>query len=462
MGAPERFDAIVIGTGQAGKPLAVALGTAGKSVAVVEQAAVGGTCINYGCTPTKTMVASARVAYLARRAADFGVVTGPMMLDQSAVRARKRDIVASFSSGGQRQLERLETVSLIFGSAAFTGPDAVRVTLAAGGTRELTAPTIVINTGARPVVPDLRGLDGVPHLDSTSIMELGKTPEHLLVLGGGYIGLEFGQMFRRFGSRVTVIQRSARLLGREDADIADAVAEVLREDGVTVLLETATVAVRRTVDGVALRVKGPEGERELRGTHLLVATGRAPNSDRLNLEAAGVKVDRRGFIQVNDRLETSAPGILALGDVNGGPAFTHVSYDDYRVARANLLDGGNATRAGRMVPYTMFMDPQFGRVGLSEDDARERGLNVRVAKMPMTYVARALEMDESRGFMKAIVGEDDRILGAAVLGIEGGEICSMLQIAMMGGLRWQDLRDAVFPHPGFAEAFNNLFARLGD
>jgi pyruvate/2-oxoglutarate dehydrogenase complex dihydrolipoamide dehydrogenase (E3) component len=291
-------------------------------------------------------------------------------------------------------------------------------------------------------------------------MELDVVPEHLLILGGGYIGMEFGQLFRRFGSRVTIVQRGPRLLGREDADIADAIAAIVREDGVEVLLDTSAQRVERAADGtIRLTVTTPEGEQVLAGSHLLLAAGRVPNSEALNLPAAGVQTDKRGNIMVNDKLETNVPGIYALGDVNGGPAFTHISYDDFRIIRTNLLEGGNASRAGRLVPYTVFTDPQLGRVGLGEDEARAQGRKIRVAKMPMSYVARALEMDESRGLMKAIVDADtDQILGCAVLGIEGGEIMAQIQIAMMGHLPYTVLRDGIFAHPTLAESLNNLFA----
>jgi pyruvate/2-oxoglutarate dehydrogenase complex dihydrolipoamide dehydrogenase (E3) component len=290
-----------------------------------------------------------------------------------------------------------------------------------------------IDTGASPSVPPLEGLSGVPFLDSTSIMELDSVPRHLIVLGGGYIGLEFAQMFKRFGSRVTVVQRGAHLLAHEDVDVADAVADILREDGVDVLLNTEAVRVARASEkSVRLTVKARgEKERTILGSHLLVAVGRTPNTGKLNLRAAGVETDGRGFIKVNSKLETNVEGIYAMGDVNGGPAFTHISYDDYRILRTNVIQGGNASTRGRMVPYTVFTDPQLGRVGLTETQARAGGYNVRVAKMPMSYVARALEVSEDRGFMKAVVdGDTDRILGCAILGIEGGEIMAMLEIAV--------------------------------
>ena len=460
MSTTTHYDAIVIGAGQSGGPLSTALARAGWKTAIIERIHVGGTCINEGCTPTKTMVASARVAYLARRGTDYGVHTGPVTVDMVKVRQRKRDIVDSFRNGSQQRIESTEGVDLLMGEAHFTGPKELEVRLTNGETRQLTANTFFINVGARPSKPSISGVDSVPTLDSTSIMELDVVPDHLLIIGGGYVGLEFGQMFRRFGSQVTVIQRGAYLLAREDPDVAGEVAKILREDGLEVLLETAPTHVAKTGDGkIQLTVKTPTGERTLTGSHLLVAAGRTPNTDWLNPAAAGVQVDKKGFIPTNEKLETNVPGIYALGDVKGGPAFTHISYDDYRIIRTNLLENGNATIRDRLVPYTVFIDPQLGRIGLSETEARDKGHNIKVAKMPMNYVARALEVDEPRGFMKAIVDAGtQQILGAAVLGLEGGEIMAMLEISMMGKLPYTVLRDGIFAHPTLAESLNNLFS----
>ena len=462
MADSQRYDAVVIGSGQGGNPLARALAGAGRKTAVIEREHVGGTCINEGCTPTKTMVASARVAYLDRRSADFGVRNGAVSVDMARVRERKQEIVDSFRTSNEQRLENAENLDLIRGEARFTGQKELEVRLDGGETIQISAENVFINIGARPGGVPVEGIDAVPALNSTTIMELDEVPERLLVLGGGYVGIEFAQMFRRFGSEVMVVQRGPQLLSREDADVAGAVAEILREDGVEVLLKTGARSVRQDVSGdIQLTVSAPGGERTISGSHLLVAAGRPPNTDSLNLQAAGIETDERGFVKVKGNLETNVSGVYALGDVKGGPAFTHISYDDYRVIKANLLDGGNATISGRLVPYTVFMDPQLGRVGLSETEAREQGREVRVASMPMSYVARALEMDESRGMMKTVVdGGTGEILGCAVLGVEGGEIMAMVQIAMMGGLPYTALRDGVFAHPTLAESLNSLFAAI--
>src|SRR5947208_1025443 len=377
------YDAILIGAGQAGTPLSTTLARAGWKTAIIERVHVGGTCINEGCTPTKTMVASGRVAYLARRGADYGVQTGPVTIDMTKVRQRKRDIVESFRTSGQHRIEQTEGVDLLLGEAAFTGPKTLEVHLSNGETRQLTASTMLINAGARPAKPSMTGIEDVATLDSTSIMELDAVPEHLMIIGGGYIGLEFGQMFRRFGSKVTIVQRGGHLLAREDNDVADAVADIMHEDGLEVLLNTKPLRVAQPSPGtIQLTVQTPTGECVLNGSHLLVAAGRVPNTDVLNLAATGVQMDSKGFVQVDERLETNVPGIYALGDVKGGPAFTHISYDDFRILRINLIEGGSVTIKDRPVPYTVFIDPQLGRIGMSEEEARASGRNIRVAKLP--------------------------------------------------------------------------------
>jgi pyruvate/2-oxoglutarate dehydrogenase complex dihydrolipoamide dehydrogenase (E3) component len=461
MNAPDEYQAIVIGSGQGGNPLCAALAGAGLRTALIERQHIGGTCINEGCTPTKTIVASARVAYLARRGADYGVHAENIRIEMARVRQRKRDIVNSFRNGSQSRLEKTANLDLIFGEARFTGKKSLAVRLNDGGERELTGDKIFINAGARPSVPAIEGLKEVPFLTSTSIMELDTVPEHLVVLGGGYVGLEFGQMFRRFGSRVTIIQSRSKLLSGEDADIAGEVASILKQDGIDVLLNTKAERVQREAAQIQVSTRTGDETRTVQGSHLLVAIGRTPNTDSLNVAAAGIATDKRGFIRVNAKLETNVECIFALGDIKGGPAFTHISYDDFRILRTNLIDHGNASTKGRMVPYALFIDPQLGRVGLTETEARAKKVKIRVAKMPMNYVARALEIDETRGFLKVIVDDrTERILGAAVLGVEGGEVMSMLQLAMMGKLKFSKLRDGIFAHPTLAESLNNLFTHF--
>jgi len=460
MSGSDHYQAIVIGSGQGGTPLCQALANAGLHTAIVERTHVGGTCVNEGCTPTKTMVASGRVAYLARRGADYGVHTGSIGIDMGRIRERKRTIVDSFRGGNERRIQKTANLDLIYGEASFTGPRSIQIRLRDGGERTLTADKFFINAGCRPGMPSLEGLKSVPYFDSTSIMELDAVPQHLLVIGGGYIGLEFGQLFCRLGSRVTIVQHGGHLLRGEDPDVTAEIFKILQQDGVEILLSETAQSVAMAGERIELTVAMGDQRRVLSGSHLLLAAGRDPNSDTLNLAAAGVATDESGFIHVNAKLETNVEGIYALGDIKGGPAFTHISYDDFRILRTNLIEKGSASTDGRLVPYTVFIDPQLGRVGLTETEARAQNRKIRVAKMPMAYVARALEVDETRGFMKAIVDADTgQILGAAVLGIEGGEIMSMLQLAMMGKLPYTALYNAVFSHPNLSEALNNLFLK---
>jgi pyruvate/2-oxoglutarate dehydrogenase complex dihydrolipoamide dehydrogenase (E3) component len=388
---------------------------------------------------------------------------GEARVDLREVRARKTKVVERFRKSSLNGIES-SGAELIRGQARFLSKNTLEIRLNEGGTRQVSAGLIFINTGARPSVPDLPGLDSVPYLDSTSIMDLGEIPAHLLVLGGGYVGLEFAQMFRRFGSQVSIIQKGSQLLPIEDEDVARGVQQILEEDGIRVLLDASASKVALQPSGeIRLTVHAKDGEQTLTGTHLLVAVGRRPNSEALDLPAAGVATDPRGFIQVNERLETNIPGIYALGDVKGGPAFTHISYDDYRIIKTNLLEGGSATTRGRMVPYSVFIDPQLGRVGMTERQARETGRKLLVGTYPMEYVARAIETGNRRGFMKAVVDAGSgQILGAAILGYEGGETVQLIEVAMMGKLPYTTLRDGIFVHPTLAESLNSLFGSLSE
>jgi pyruvate/2-oxoglutarate dehydrogenase complex dihydrolipoamide dehydrogenase (E3) component len=441
-----RYDAIVIGSGQAGNPLSQKLADHGWRVALIEKDHLGGTCVNTGCTPTKTMIASSQVAHYARNGGRWGVRTGEVRVDLPAVVRRKDHVVRQWRAGQEKKVEQRPNLHLYRGHARFVGPRHLRV-----GEQELQGERVFINTGTRVDVPRLPGLDQIDYLTNASIMELNEVPEHLLVLGGGYIGLEFGQMFGRFGSRVTIVHRGEQILPREDADVTGELQRALEAEGIRFVLNARTTRVAKQNGEVILEVQTGG---DVRGSHLLVATGRRPNTDELGLENAGVEIDRQGFIRVNNRLETTAPGVWALGDVKGGPAFTHISYNDYQIVYGNLVEGKHLATDGRIVPYAVFTDPQLGRVGLTEKEARASGRRLKVGKIPMGWVARAIERDETAGLMKLVVDADsDRILGAAVLGTEGGELVQILHAVMLAGAPYTLLKGAVYIHPTLAEGF---------
>jgi pyruvate/2-oxoglutarate dehydrogenase complex dihydrolipoamide dehydrogenase (E3) component len=447
-----KFDAIVIGSGQAGKPLSYALADLGWKVAFIERAELGGSCINTGCTPTKTMVASAQVAHYARNAARWGVHTNDVSVDLPAVVARKNKVVQGFRDAIQRRIDAKQNITLVRAHGRFTGPHQVE----AGG-QTFESEKIFIDTGTRPEIPKIPGMDSVPFLTNASVMELLEIPKHLLVLGGGYIGLEFGQMFRRFGSRVTIIHRSERILPREDPDITQELQKVLEAEGVEFALGGTTTRVENRSGEIALAYETKEGSKTISGSHLLVATGRKPNTDDLGLDKAGIATDPRGYIKVNGRMETSTAGIWAMGDVKGGPAFTHISYNDYQIVYADLIEGKNLTIEHRYLPYALFTDPPLGRVGITEQDARTSGRKFKMGTYPMANVARAIERDETVGLMKVIVdGENDRILGAAILGSEGGELVQILGAMILAGAPYTVLKGAVYIHPTLAEGFFGL------
>jgi pyruvate/2-oxoglutarate dehydrogenase complex dihydrolipoamide dehydrogenase (E3) component len=457
----KQFDAIIIGSGQGGTPLAKKLANQGWKTALIEKQHIGGTCVNVGCTPTKTMIASAKTAYTVAQAARWGVEVSDFRIHLPTVLERKREVVARFRTGSEKGLGTTENLSLIFGKASFTDKKTLVVTLNEGGEETLRADTLFIDVGTRPAIPGIEGLEGVDYLTTTALMELREVPEHLLILGGGYIGLEFGQMYRRFGSRVTILEQGEQILSREDADISEEMLRILQAEGINILTWAEIHSVNQDGDDITVQTKVNEEEKRISCSHLLIAAGRTPNTDGLNLGAAGVETDEKGYIRVNEQLETSASGIYALGDVKGGPAFTHISYNDHLILYHNLIEGKNENIHHRPVPYTVFTDPQLGRVGLTEKAAKEKGLRIQVARLPMSKVARAIETGDTRGVMKAVVDADTgQIIGAAMLGPEGGEVMSVLQMAMVGKITWPQIREMVFAHPLYAESLNNLFMQL--
>ncbi len=449
-----KYDATVIGSGQAGNPLCHKLADRGWKVALIERQHLGGTCINTGCTPTKTMVASAQVAHYVRNAARWGVYAENLRVDLPAIVGRKNSIVQQFRSRQERHVEqRRERLDLYRGHARFVAAKKIHV-----DGQDIESERIFVNTGTRPEIPRIEGLADSNYLTNATVMELLDIPEHLIVLGGGYIGLEFGQMFRRFGSRVTVIHHSEQLLPREDADVAAELRKALEAEDIIFRLNARTTRIEG-MSGQSLRlsIETPSGNSTVVGTHLLVAAGRRPNTDDLGLESAGIATDAKGFVKVDGRLETNVPGVYALGDVKGGPAFTHISYNDHQIVYANLIEGANVTTENRYVPYSVFTDPQLGGVGLSEKEARAKGHKLKIGKIPMSYVARAIERDETAGLMKIVVdAQTDQILGASILATEGGELVQILGAMMMAGAPYTVLKGAVYIHPTLAEGFWTL------
>jgi pyruvate/2-oxoglutarate dehydrogenase complex dihydrolipoamide dehydrogenase (E3) component len=459
----KHYDAIVIGSGQAGGPLSKKLAAAGKKTALIEKRWVGGTCVNDGCTPTKTWVASAKAAYDAVHSADIGVEVKDFKVNMKRIKERKDDIVLHARNGGQKAIEETKNLDLIFGEAVFTGEKTIKVKLNSGGEEELQADLIFINAGAKTFIPEIEGLGDIDYLTSTTILDLDYVPEHLLVIGANYIGMEFGQMFRRFGSKVTMLEKSPRVLTKEDNDISEAIHQILTDEDIVIHTGALTKSVKKTKDGISAMVAIDGKEKTINCSHLLVAVGRVPQSKALCLDNTGVAIDEKGFIKVNDKLETNVKGIYALGDIKGGPAFTHISYNDYTIVYRNLIEGQHLTTKDRPVPYCMFTDPQLGRVGISEDEAKKQNLDVKIAKLPMAHVARAVEVGDTRGFMKAVVDvKTKKILGAAVLGQEGGEIMTVLQMAMEGSITYDRIRYCVFAHPLYSESLNNLFMAIED
>ena len=448
------FDAIVIGSGQGGVPLATNFASLGWRVALIEEGQLGGSCINYGCTPTKTMIASARIAEAVRRGPQFGVHAGEARIDMAEIVARKNEVSGSFRSGVEHRVNGNPNIALYRGRGRFTGPHTVAVN---GET--LTSDKIFINTGTRPRVLPIPGLDQVPYLTNRNIMDLDRVPSRLIALGGNYLGLEFGQLFRRLGSEVTVVELGDQIVPREDAEVSQSLREALEEEGMNFRLGARTTKIAKTQSGVEVTIEKDGTGETLQGSHLLVAIGQTPNSDDLGLDKAGVETDQAGFIRHNGKLETNGPGVFVLGDVKGGPAFTHVAYDDYLVLTDNLVNGKNRTIDNRMVPYALYTDPELGRIGLSEREARAKGYRLKIGSVPMAHVARAIERGETKGLMKIVVNADnDRILGATILGPEGGELVQILMALMMADAPWTLFKDAMFIHPTLAEGFFSLMA----
>jgi pyruvate/2-oxoglutarate dehydrogenase complex dihydrolipoamide dehydrogenase (E3) component len=460
MSQTEHFDTVILGSGQGGKLLAWHLGRSGRRVAVVERQWVGGSCPAVACLPSKNEIWSARVAHLAQHAGDFGTITGPVTVDMAKVRERKRGMIER-EVAFHLQAYAASGAELIMGSGRFIAPKTLEVQLNNGETRTLSGDQIVVNVGSHAAIPDVPGLNAAQPLTHIGALDLDYTPAHLIVFGGGYTGIEMAQAYRRFGSRVTIVEHGQQLMGREDADVADEMSRVLSGEGIDLVLGAETLKVEgQAGKHVSITVRTAAGEQTIEGSDILVATGRIPNTAGIGLDKAGIALDERGYIRVNDRLQASAPGVWAIGEVAGSPQFTHVSVDDFRIVRDNLAGGHRSTR-DRLVPYTMFSDPPLAHVGLSEREAQKKGIAVRVAKLPMSNVLRTEATDETQGFMKVLVSAaDDRILGFTMIGSEAGEVMAAMQTAILAELPYPKLRDAVITHLTFAEGFGPLLANV--
>jgi pyruvate/2-oxoglutarate dehydrogenase complex dihydrolipoamide dehydrogenase (E3) component len=457
-----RYEILIIGSGEAGKYLAWTMAKAGRRTAVVERKLIGGSCPNIACLPSKNIIHSAKVAELIRRAAEFGITTGDMKIEMTGVRQRKRKMVDDLIA---IHLDRYKSsgAELILGEGRFIAPKTVEVRMKDGTSRILEGDQVFLNVGTRAAIPDIPGLKEVKPLTHVEALELDHVPEHLIVIGGSYVGLELGHAMRRFGSRVTIVERGPQLAGREDSDVAEEILRFFRDDGIEVLLETEPIEVEGlSGQHISMRVRNSQGPRTLEGTDILAASGRVPNTQGLGLEKTGVALDDRGYIRVDERLQTTTPGIWAMGDCAGSPHFTHVAFDDFRIVRDNL-DGGNRTTKDRLVPFCLFTDPELARVGLNESEARKRAIRYRVAKLPMAAVLRTRTLSEMRGFMKALIAADsDEILGFTALGTQAGEFMTVVQTAMLAKLPYSALRDAIFTHPTMAEGLVFLFTAVPD
>ena len=457
MTGPQRFDNLILGSGEAGKYLAWTLAKAGQRSAVVERGLIGGSCPNIACLPSKNVIYSGHVAALFRRGAEFGIASGPVSVDMEGVRRRKRQMVDELVAIHRDRYEA-SGAELIIGEGRFVAPKTIEVRFPDGHTRLLAGERVFLNVGTRAAIPDAPGLSQAKPLTHVEALELGRLPDHLIVLGGGYVGLELAQPMRRFGSRVTVVEQAPQLVAREDGDVAQALLKLFEDEGIDVVLSAQVLEVEgRSGEKIRLRVRTPAGERTIEGSDVLVAAGRAPNTQGVGLETAGIELDARGYVKVNERLETTAPGVWAMGDCAGSPQFTHVAFDDFRIVRDNLNGGARTTR-GRLVPYCMFTDPELGRVGLNESEAQREGITYRVVKTPMGAVLRTRTLSETRGFLKALIAkQSDHILGFTALGAQAGESIAVVQTAMLAGAPYTALRDAILTHPTIAEGLTVLF-----
>ena len=460
MSQPEPFEMLVLGSGEGGKFLAWHMAKSGHRTALVERKLIGGSCPNTNCLPSKNEIWSAKVADLVHHADRFGMVTGSTATNMKKVLARKRDMVDGLIA---MHLDNYKAsgAELIMGTGRFIAPKTIEVSLNDGGTRVLTGDRVALNLGTHATIPDIPGLAAVKPLTNIEALELDRLPDHLVVIGGGYVGLELAQAYRRFGSRVSIIEAGPQLAGREDSDVAAAILEMLRDEGIVVHLEAEVLGVQgRSGETVSLQTRTPSGDQTIEGSDILVAVGRTPNTSGIGLDLAGVALDTRGYVSVNDRLETSASDVWAVGECAGSPQFTHVSFDDFRIIRDNLA-GGDRTTRNRLVPYCMFTDPPLARVGLSEREAQRQGIAVRVAKLPIVAVLRSRTISETRGFLKTLVEADgNRILGFTMLGAEAGEVMAVVQTAMLASMPYTGLRDAIIAHPTMAEGLGALFSNI--
>ncbi|MCH8080611.1 MAG: mercuric reductase [Proteobacteria bacterium] len=450
----KNFDAIIIGSGQAGNPLAHNLADRGWTVALIEKEFMGGSCVNYGCTPTKTMVASSQAAFNAGNASQLGIEITDIKVNLKKIVGRKNRIVHQWRGGLEKQAAKRSNITVFNGSARFTGSHVINV-----NGEVLKSKNIFINTGTRPLILPLEGINEVPYLTNRNIMDLEEVPEHLLVIGGSYVGLEFGQMFNRFGSKVTIIKHKDRILSKEDKDVSESLQEALEDEGIQFIKSAHAASIRKDNNGglhLSVKLNNNNKEEVIKGSHILLAVGRKPNTDSLGLDVAGIETNK-GYVTVNEYLRTNIPGVYALGDVKGGPAFTHISYNDFQIVFHNLFNDEKKSIKNRIVPYTLFTDPELGRVGLTEKGAREAGYNVMVGKIPMSHVARAIEMGTIKGLMKIVVDSDtDQILGATVLGVNGGEVVQTIMVLMYAKVSWKLLKGAVYVHPTLTEGFFGL------